>query len=64
MYIAAGKFTALKIPSNELDKKHWVEFKAPEGKHGLPLVYQVRMVKMVQTVKMVKMVVMDMMVLD
>ena len=36
MYIAEGTFTALKIPSNELDKKHWVEFKAPQGEKGQP----------------------------
>jgi len=35
MYIAAKAFTALKSPSEELDKNHWVEFKAPEGKQGV-----------------------------
>merc|ERR1712100_69911 len=36
MYIAAKTFTALQSPSKELDKNHWVEFKAPEGKQGQP----------------------------
>ena len=36
MYIAEGTFTALKAPSKELDKKHWVEFKAPQGEKGQP----------------------------
>merc|ERR1712178_101500 len=36
MYIAAKEFTATKVPSLELDQNHWVEFKAPEGKQGIP----------------------------
>ena len=36
MYIAEGTFTALKAPSKELDEKHWVEFKAPQGEKGQP----------------------------
>merc|ERR1712072_1327007 len=34
MYIAAATFTAAEFPSKELDKHHWIEFKAPEGKDG------------------------------
>merc|ERR1711981_873942 len=34
MYIAEGSFLANKLPSQQLDNNHWVEFKAPEGKQG------------------------------
>merc|ERR1712225_68828 len=34
MYIAQKTFTAEKLPYAELDKDHWVEFKAPQGEKG------------------------------
>ena len=34
MYIAEATFTALEVPSKELDRKHWVEFEAPQGEAG------------------------------
>ena len=34
MYIAEATFTALEVPSKELDRKHWVEFEAPQGDTG------------------------------
>ena len=58
-------FTALKVPYNELDKNHWMEFQAPRGETRRPGKDQGPNGNDGETEKMVlmgKLVVMDMMV--